>query len=433
MPAPAMPAPAVPALVRTEPVPEGQGLPWWRERSPRPVIFHDDEEEPLPEGVDEELLLPMLFHPRVNGLADERDLELAPGAQLAARYCVQRLVGKGGFADAYLCTRDGRGMGGGAALSDVCLKVVRSQPESVLGSVDEVRVLKLLRAADPLGARAVQRLVDFFFFKEHLVIVTTYAGESLRAFYRTSGDERRHAFFLRDGGLASLTVQLADALSLLHQHDIAHADVKPENVCVAVAGASPLFTLIDFGSTVFRHAAHNSYVQSRWYRAPEVMLGASWGVGVDVWSLGCVLAEVLLGAPLFKAGSVERVLASHVAVLGPLPSSLLNRASEVVRMDEALNAALYDADAAGGLVRLYPRANRLDQLLPPAAVAQPTLLELLKGMLALDPTERVTALEVRWHRFLDGRDPPPRACERDDGFAPVARLDADEACVDGSQ
>ena len=110
-----------------------------------------------------------------------------------------------------------------------------------------------------------------------------------------------------------------------------------------------------------------------------------------------------------------------------------SRASEVVRMDEALNAALYDADAAGGLVRLYPRANRLDQLLPPAAVAQPTLLELLKGMLTLDPAERVTALEVRWHRFLDGRDPPPRACERDDGFAPVARLDADEACVDGSQ
>ena len=193
-----------------------------------------------------------------------------------------------------------------------------------------------------------------------------------------------------------------------------------------------LFTLIDFGSTVFRHAAHNSYVQSRWYRAPgdarRVVGGGRGRVVARLRARGSAA-----GAPLFKAGSVERVLASHVAVLGPLPSSLLNRASEVVRMDEALNAALYDADAAGGLVRLYPRANRLDQLLPPAAVAQPTLLELLKGMLALDPTERVTALEVRWHRFLDGRDPPPRACERDDGFAPVARLDADEACVDGSQ
>ena len=54
-------------------------------------------------------------------------------------------------------------------------------------------------------------------------------------------------------------------------------------------------------------------------------------------------------------------------------------------------------------------------------------------MLTLDPGERVTALEVRWHRFLDGCDPPPRACEREDAFAPVARLDLDEARVDGSQ
>ena len=65
-----------------------------------------------------------------------------------------------------------------------------------------------------------------------------------------------------------------------------------------------------------RHDLLNSYVQSRWYRAPEVMLGVPWDDRVDIWSLGCTLVEPLLGKPIFRQASTEGVLAAQMAVLG---------------------------------------------------------------------------------------------------------------------
>jgi serine/threonine protein kinase len=73
---------------------------------------------------------------------------------------------------------------------------------------------------------------------------------------------------------------------------------------------------------------HNSYVQSRWYRAPEVMLGLPWDGKVDVWGVGCILAELLLGRPIFYGQSIALVLAAQATVLGPPPEHML-QASEL--------------------------------------------------------------------------------------------------------
>ena len=97
-----------------------------------------------------------------------------------------------------------------------------------------------------------------------------------------------------------------------------HCDVKTANICVVNSDAR-IFKLIDFGSAVLEYDVHMSYVQSRWYRAPEVMLGLAWDAKADVWSLGCTLAEVLLGAPLFQLPSSVLVLAGQLALCGPLP------------------------------------------------------------------------------------------------------------------
>ena len=74
--------------------------------------------------------------------------------------------------------------------------------------------------------------------------------------------------------MATLSSHILSALAFLHRFGIAHCDVKPENICLT--SANPMrtaFKLIDFGSAVLKYDVHNSYVQSRWYRAPEVSLG----------------------------------------------------------------------------------------------------------------------------------------------------------------
>ena len=128
------------------------------------------------------------------------------------------------------------------------------------------------------------------------------------------------------------------------------------------------FKIIDFGSAVLTHDCHNSYVQSRWYRAPEVMLGLPWDEKVDVWGVGCIVAELLLGQPIFHGGSVELVLAAQEATLGRHPQHMVD-ASETAKMYYAPDGRLFTVDpqerrpnvraAAAGLQPAeYPRLRR---------------------------------------------------------------------------
>ena len=213
----------------------------------------------------------------------------------------------------------------------------------------EVRVLALIARQDTQGEQQLLRLLDYFYFKEHLIIVTELLRDSLFQFYRYLHSTGRLEYF-STSTLATLSAQLLHALAFLHDNGLAHCDVKPENVCV-VSASRHVFKLIDFGSAVFQYDCHNSYVQSRWYaqahsrltqplshnpplsqppltpsphqshryRAPEVMLGLLWDGKVDMWSFGCLLAELVLASPIFHASTVEAVLASHVAVCGPMP------------------------------------------------------------------------------------------------------------------
>ena len=123
--------------------------------------------------------------------------------------------------------------------------------------------------------------------------------------------------------LATLATQLLQGLAFLHNLSIVHCDLKPENVCL-VSASRRRFKIIDFGSAVLTHDCHNSYVQSRWYRAPEVMLGLPWDEKVDVWGVGCIVAELLLGQPIFHGGSVELVLAAQEATLGRHPQHMVD-------------------------------------------------------------------------------------------------------------
>jgi dual specificity tyrosine-phosphorylation-regulated kinase 2/3/4 len=85
---------------------------------------------------------------------------------------------------------------------------------------------------------------------------------------------------------------------LLRRHKLIHCDLKPENVLL-VAPQRSAIKVIDFGSSCFVDERMYTYVQSRFYRSPEVILGLAYGCEIDMWSFGCILAELFMGYPLF--------------------------------------------------------------------------------------------------------------------------------------
>ena len=106
------------------------------------------------------------------------------------------------------------------------------------------------------------------------------------------------------GLIRKFSRQILSALSYLRSHGVVHCDLKPENVLLCATDRSAV-KLIDFGSSCWVGDKESAYAQSRFYRAPEVILGLPYGCPVDMWSLGCIMVELHSGKPLFP-GQDER-------------------------------------------------------------------------------------------------------------------------------
>ena len=98
-------------------------------------------------------------------------------------------------------------------------------------------------------------------------------------------------------------IQILKCLLYLSSFKIIHCDLKPENILLRKAGKQ-LLKVIDFGSSCYEKERVYTYIQSRYYWAPEVILGIPYTTAIDMWSLGCIAYELLIGYPLF-AGENE--------------------------------------------------------------------------------------------------------------------------------
>lgn len=193
--------------------------------------------------------------------------------------------------------------------------------------------------------------------------------------------------------------------------------------------------LIDFGSACFKRKAVYTYIQSRFYRSPEVVVGYGYTEAVDMWSLGCVAAELFLGLPLFPAASEFDLLERITATIGPLPRSMLinSRNTSVYYTFEDLtvhrNPRLLTLDefqslnmkkAAKGkqyfkhtllrdIVLNAPFKAELSEAEKLAQVAQREgFVDFLEGMLHLDPSCRMTPSEALAHPYITGETLRPR-------------------------
>ena len=122
--------------------------------------------------------------------------------------------------------------------------------------------------------------------------------------------------------------QLLQTLAVLKQAGVVHTDLKPENILLEpTVGQSNNMKIkvIDFGSACMAGETPYTYIQSRFYRAPEIVIGCQYGHPIDMWSLGCIAAELSLGLPLFPGKNECSLLHRIVGLLHDIPIKMLKK------------------------------------------------------------------------------------------------------------
>lgn len=326
------------------------------------------------------------------------------GEEIDDRYRVTANLGRGMFASVV------RAIDKKAKDKPVAIKIVRNNESMRKAGVKEVDILKDLAANDPEDKKHIVRLLRSFDHKGHLCMVFENMDMNLREVLKKFG---------RDVGINLKAIrayaqQLFLSLSLMRKCQYLHADLKPDNILVNEARSS--VKLADLGSaSPITENVTAPYLVSRFYRAPEVILGIEYDYGIDMWSTGCTLFELYTGKILFTGRNNNNMLRNIMECRGKFPHKLLRKGSLTYEyFDDLLNFRSQDQDRTTGRVvtktidikakpvrdlrsRLIPKDKKLGEQERKELEA---FADLLDKCLDLRPEKRITPLEALKHPFI---------------------------------
>ena len=337
----------------------------------------------------EYFVLPVIYKSHVTGFEPVKDMVLEPGNVLAGQYLVEGVLGSAAFSTAYKCVDL-------STNSDVCLKVIKNTKDFFDQSLDEIKILELLRQTGQCHENFIVEMKTFFYHREHLIIVTELLRQNLFEFGKFIMDSGEEPYFTLPR-LAYVTRQCLISLRFVHSLGLVHSDVKPENILLSSYSRASV-KLIDFGSSCYLTDRQSSYIQSRSYRAPEVCLGLPYDGRIDVWSLGCVVAEMLTGEVTFQNDSIVSMLSRIESICGAFPRHMIATGRQS-RTYFTKTGLVYEREEDVDAVDIFqPKETSLS-----ARLGNPNdevFLDFIRQLLTIDPELRPTAAQALEHPWM---------------------------------
>ncbi|CAL1412247.1 unnamed protein product [Linum trigynum] len=356
------------------------------------------------------------------------------------RYVVKDVLGHGTFGQVAKCWV-------AETNSFVAVKIIKNQPAYYQQALVEVSILTTLnKKYDPEDKHHIVRIYDYFVHHRHLCICFELLDTNLYELIKIN----------QFRGLSLSIVQLFSkqilrGLALLKDAGIIHCDLKPENVLLCTSLKPAEVKIIDFGSACMEDRTVYSYIQSRYYRSPEVLLGYQYTTAIDMWSFGCIVAELFLGLPLFPGASEFDLLRRMIEILGRQPPDyVLKNAKNTGKFFKCIGSIcnLEGVEAFGGrtayqaltieeyearemkkpamgkeyfnrmnleaIVTNYPyRKNLAQEDVLKESQIRLALIDFLKGLVEFDPAKRWSPFQASKHPFVTGEPftcpykPPP--------------------------
>ncbi|KAI9095789.1 hypothetical protein DFS34DRAFT_661659 [Phlyctochytrium arcticum] len=355
------------------------------------------------------------------GYDDSRgDYYLTKHDHVGYRYEILSLLGKGSFGQVVKCLDH-------KTKNHVALKIIRNKKRFEKQGLVEVKVLERLKVEDADNSHGIVHMVESFLFRGHLCITFELLGMNLYEWLKAGSFRGVHL-----GVIKRFTTQMLRCLDLLAKAKIVHCDLKPENILlrdpsinqptradsnqsghspngsdfrvttlpVNFNPKSPVYNIkvIDFGSSCFENEKIYTYVQSRFYRSPEVILGLSYNMSIDVWSLGCILAELYTGYPLFPGENEQEQLACIMEVKGVPNMEFVERGTRRKAFFDSTGAPRIVANSKGKKRR--PSTRTLAQVLRCSDTA---FVDFVDKCLEWDPLKRMSPEQAMSHEWLLGK------------------------------
>ncbi|XP_073816230.1 pre-mRNA processing factor 4 kinase [Musca autumnalis] len=324
------------------------------------------------------------------------------GEVLDNRYVVSGYTGQGVFSNVIRARDQARGN------ANVAVKIIRNNEIMHKTGLRELEILKKLNDADPDDRFHCLRLFRHFFHKQHLCMVFEPLAMNLREVLKKYGKN----VGLHIKAVRSYTQQLFLALKLLKKTGILHADIKPDNILVNENNL--ILKLCDFGSaSTINDNEITPYLISRFYRAPEIILGIPYDYGIDMWSAGCTIYELYTGKILFSGKSNNQMLKFFMDLKGKIPNRIIRKGQfKDQHFDQSCNFLYHEIDKVTEREKIVVmpviKATRnlqqeliADQNLPDDQHRKVTQLrDLLDNIFALDPSKRISLNQALVHPFI---------------------------------
>ncbi|KAF5365620.1 hypothetical protein D9758_003147 [Tetrapyrgos nigripes] len=327
------------------------------------------------------------------GYDDDRgDYQVVNHDHLAFRYEIIDTLGKGSFGQVLHCRDHCTG-------ESVAIKIIRNKKRFHHQALVEIKILDNLRKWDAEEKHHVIKMTEHFYFRNHLCIAMELLSINLYELIKANG-----FVGFTTGLIRRFTSQMLLSLSLMRHHRIVHCDLKPENVLLRHPAKSAI-KVIDFGSSCFEHEKIYTYIQSRFYRSPEVILGMNYHMAIDMWSLGCILAELYTGFPIFPGENEQEQLSCIMEVLGVPDKEFVNRSSRRKLFFEPNGNPRAVVNSKGR--RRRPGTKTLSQVL---RCNDEEFVDFVAKCLVWDPEKRIKPQAAMRHPFITaGRRPklPP--------------------------
>ncbi|KAK4619345.1 Dual specificity protein kinase [Fulvia fulva] len=333
------------------------------------------------------------------------------------RYLILDVLGQGTFGQVVKCQNL-------KTQEVVAVKVVKNKTAYFNQSMMEVSVLDLLNGRmDKNDDHHILRLKDTFIHRQHLCLVFELLSVNLYELIKQNQFRGLSTTLVR-----VFAQQLLNGLCLLSKAKLIHCDLKPENILLKNL-ESPIIKIIDFGSACDERQTVYTYIQSRFYRSPEVLLGLPYSAAIDMWSLGCIVVELFLGLPLFPGSSEYNQVSRITEMLGLPPNWMLEvgkqsgeffekvhdefgrRTYRLKSMEqysrehgtkEQPSKKYFQQTRLPDIIRAYPmpRKGMKQNEIEREMANREAFIDFVHGLLNINPLERWTPQQARTHPFI---------------------------------